>query len=131
MEDLVKIENLKEKVREEIVLAMRRRVEDFKYYVTCNKNYEHPEREFIKDKDYGCKDGKYYYWSLPNAVQFIYQNSHWCSNGIFFNDKIKCWFVRDKDKKGPVTFEALDTDSQIACLEMLDHFIDWKNWSDL
>lgn len=59
---------------------------------------------------------------LPGFVQFIYENSYLRSDLIFFDDKIKCWFVYDGDKKEYVTFAALDTDSQIAFYTMLDSF---------
>lgn len=39
-----------------------------------------------------------------------------------------CWFVADADKKKMVTFEALDTDTQIAVLKMLNRFLDYHNW---
>ena len=58
---------------------------------------------------------------LPGFVQFIYENSYLRSDLIFFDDKIKCWFVYDGDKK--VTFAALDTDSQIAFYTMLDRLL--------
>ena len=54
---------------------------------------------------------------LPGFVQFIYENSYLRSGLIFFDDKIKCWFVYDGDKKEYVTFAALDTDSQIAFIQ--------------
>lgn len=60
---------------------------------------------------------------LPGFVQFIYENSYWRSDLIFFDDKIKCWFVYDGDKKEYVTFAALDTDSQIAFYTMLDRLL--------
>lgn len=139
--EIKKIRNSKEKVREDIVLAMRRRVADFKSYLT-DSNYEskHLAAYFFEDypddyyyftsgKDYGCKDDIYYYWIPLKVVEFIYQNNHYRSNRIAFNDKFKCWFVYDKDKNEHVTFEALDTDSQIVFLEMLDHFVDYKCWT--
>ena len=123
------IRDKKEKVHEDIVLAMRRRVEWFKYFITCDdKHYKHPEREFIKDEHYGCKGDKYY-CIFTKTVHFIYKDRHLCSNRIIFNDELKCWFVRDIDKKEIVAFEALDTDSKLAFFDMLDHFVDMDNWS--
>jgi hypothetical protein len=44
MNDRIEIQRLKEKVREKIVLAMRRRVSTFKDYVTTVvKEFRHPE----------------------------------------------------------------------------------------
>jgi len=135
------IEHKKEEVREKIVLEMRRLVGAFKSYVTGTDRSEHPlyrfvedayykdEYHFTKDKHYGCKDDKYYYCFFPKDVHFIYKNSHWCSNIIFYNDEFKCWFVYDKDNKKYVTFEALDTDSQIAFWNMLDCFVDHEYWT--
>ena len=48
---------------------------------------------------------------------------------IFFNDKFMCWFVYDEGKNEYVTFEALDTDTQIEIFRMLDDFLYDKNWS--
>ena len=139
--EITKIRNSKEKVREDIVLAMRRRIANFKSYLTdSNYKSEHLSAYFFEDypadyyyftrgKDYGCKDDIYYYWIFPKVVEFIYQNNHYRSNRILFNDKFKCWFVFDKDKNEHVTFEALDTDSQIVFLEMLDHFVDYRRWA--
>ena len=139
--DIVEIGHLKEEVREKIVLAMRRRVVGFKSCVTDEKESEHrlyqfveckdyrDEYHFVKGEDYGCKDDNYYYCFFPKDIQFIYQNSHWCSNCIFFDDKFMCWFVYDKDKNDFVTFEALDTESQIAFLRMLGNFLNFENWT--
>ena len=119
----------KRKIREDLVLAMFRRIESFKFYVTdTERYYKHPEREYIRDEHYGCKDDIKYYFLLPNTVQFIYQNNHGHSDLLFFNDKLQCWFVIDKEKKEKVTFTALDTDAQIAILDMIDHFLNWENW---
>ena len=135
--DFYKIRQLQENAREEVVLAMRRRVGVFKWYVTGNSKSEHlgclfiegyeGNYYFVKDKHYGCKDD-YYYCFFPVPVQLVYQNSHLSSNCIFFNDRFKCWFVYDEVKNEFVTFEALDTDTQIAFLEMLDNFVDDKYW---
>ena len=127
--DVIQVLKLKEKVRDEICLAMRRRVERFKGLLTSDMHYNHPEFEYIKDQHYGCKDDKLYYCSLPERVQFIYKNSQWSSNRLIFNDDLKCWGVRDKDTKKVAVFEVLDTDAQIAILEMLDTFIDHSHWS--
>lgn len=116
------IEKMKEKVREEIVLSMRRHVDGFKLYLTDYSWFD-SKYELSRDEHYGCKDDNYYYCFFPKTVHFIYLKSHWCSNCIFFDDTIKCWFVYDGDKKKYVTFEALDTDAQIEFLNMLDHFV--------
>ena len=132
MKDRFEIQRLKENVREQIVLAMRRRVFAFKDYVTADMSeFKHREYELIKDTDYGRKDDNMYYCYLPKTDQFIYLDNSGYSNLLIFNDKIKCWFAYDKDKKEKVTFEALDTDAQIAFLNMLDLFLDDKNWSSI
>lgn len=129
MRQIYNIAKLQEKTREEIVLSMRRYVDLFKKFV-INDNYDYPKHVSIEGKykrtQYGCEKDIYYYCFLPGRVQFIHEDSHWRSNLIFFNDKIKCWFVYDKDKKEYVTFEAMDTDSQIAFYSMLDELLhDW------
>lgn len=127
------IRDLREKVREELVLAMRERVEWFKEYLTgkYKRKYEFPPYGYyVKDKHYGCKDDFYYYCKLPEVVPFIYKNSLYHAEWIFFNDKFKCWFVYDKDKNEYVTFEALDTDSQIALFNMLFDFVARDAWSE-
>ena len=127
--DVIQVLRLKDKVRDEICLAMRRRVELFKERLTGDMYSNHPEFEYIKDQHYGCKDDKLYYCSLPERVQFIYKNSLWSSNKLIFNDDLKCWGVYDNDKKKGVVFEALNTDAQIAILKMLDTFMDYSHWS--
>lgn len=127
--DVIEVLGLKDKVRDEICLAMRRRVELFKELLTIDKYSNHPEFEYIKDQHYGCKDDKLYYCFLPERVQFIYKNSQWSSNRVIFNDDLKCWGVYDNDKKKVVVFEALNTDTQIAILKMLDTFMDDRYWS--
>ena len=121
------IYDLQEKVREELVLGMRRRVWRFKDYMT--DEYYRSDYDYERGKHYGCKDDIYYYYILPKVVQFIYQNSLYRAKWIFFNDKFKCWFVYDEDKKEYVSFEALDTDTQIEIFSMLDVFLFDKDWS--
>ena len=120
------IYKLREKLREELVLDMRRRVKWFKDYMT---EYYRSDYDYEKGKHYGCKDDIYYYYILPEVVQFIYQNSLYRAKWIFFNDKFKCWFVYDENKNEYVTFEALDTDTQIEIYRMLEEFLDFKDWS--
>ena len=125
--DFYKISDAKRNVREQIVLAMWRSVDWFKDYVTSEDEHEnYPKQVSIEGKyvrtNYGCEKDNYFYCFLPVFVQFIYENRYWRSDLIFYDDKIKCWFVYDGDKKEYVTFEALDTDSQIAFLEILDYF---------
>ena len=129
LRDVIEVLRLKDKVRDEICLAMRRRVELFKELLTSDKYSNHPEFEYIKDQHYGCKDDKLYYCLLPERVQFIYKNSLWSSNKLIFNDDLKCWGVYDNDKKKVVVFEALNTDAQIAILNMLVTFMDDSHWS--
>ena len=119
-------EKLREKVREELVLDMRRSVKWFKDYMT---EYYRSDYDYEKGKHYGCKDDIYYYYILPEVVQFIYQNSLYRAKWIFFNDKFMCWFVYDEGKNEYVTFEALDTDTQIEIYRMLEEFLDFKDWS--
>ena len=127
MKEIHEIYNLREKVREELVLGMRKRVWRFKDYMT--DEYYRSDYDYKKGKHYGCKDDIYYYYILPEVVQFIYQNSLYRAKWIFFNDKFKCWFVYDEDKNEYVTLEALDTDTQIEIFSMLDVFLFDKDWS--
>lgn len=120
------IYNLREKVREELVLDMRRCVEWVKHYMT--DEYRRKDYDYEKGKHYGRKDDIYYYYILPEVVQFIYQNSLYRAKWIFFNDRFKCWFVYDEDKNEYVTFEALDTDTQIEIYRMLEEFLNDKDW---
>lgn len=129
LRDVIEVLRLKDKVRDEICLAMRRRVELFKELLTSDKYSNHPEFEYIKDQHYGCKDDKLYYCLFPERVQFIHKNSLWSSNKLIFNDDLKCWGVYDNDKKKGVVFEALNTDAQIAILKMLVTFMDDSHWS--
>ena len=117
--------NQKEKVREELVLAMRRLSIIFKNNITEGYYYDNPQRPC----DYGCKNDIIYYYYLSKEVHFIYQNNHYCAKKIEFHDKFRCWAVYDKDKKEHVAFDALDTDSQIELLEMLDDFLDVRYWN--
>ena len=123
---IVDIYNLREKVLEELVLDMRRCVKWVKHYMT--DEYRRKDYDYEKGKHYGRKDDIYYYYILPEVVQFIYQNSLYRAKWIFFNDKFKCWFVYDEDKKEYVTFEALDTDTQIEIYRMLEEFLNDKDW---
>lgn len=129
--DFWEIESLQRNIQEKIVLAMRRKVDWFKDFVNAEDGEydDYPkystivsiEGERTRQTNYGCEKEKYYYCFLEGFVEFIYQNSYWKSNKIFYNDEIKCWFVSDRDKKKCVTFEALDTDAQIAFLEKLSY----------
>ena len=131
IEDFREIKRLQVDIQEKIVLAMRRKVNWFKDFVNAEDGeYDYYpkystivsiEGERTRQTNYGCEKEKYYYCFLEGFVEFIYQNSYWKSNLIFYNDKIKCWFVYDKDKKERVTFEALDTDAQIAFLKKLSN----------
>ena len=121
------IYDLQEKVREELVLEMRRSAGWFKNCIA--DKYHRTDYDYERGKHYGCKDDIYYYYILPKVVQFIYQNSLYRAKWIFFNDKFKCWFVYDENKNEYVTFEALDTDTQIEIYRMLEEFLDFKDWS--
>lgn len=79
---------------------------------------------------------KNYYCYLPNKVEFINQYSKWCSNLIFYNDEIGAWYVYNNDHSRKLweteypkeldnhekiaCINELDTDSQIAFLELLE-----------
>jgi hypothetical protein len=122
--DFYQIEaSLRKEVKEKIVLAMWRAVDYFKDYVSSEDEHDNYPKEVSGRTNYGCEKDNYYYCFLPGFVQFIYENSYLRSDLIFFDDKIKCWFVYDGDKKEYVTFAALDTDSQIAFYTMLDRLL--------
>ena len=38
---------------------------------------------------------------------------------IFYNNKLNCWYVYNRDNDKYVEFNEMDTDGQIAMLEML------------
>lgn len=121
--EISKIELLQRETWEQLVLTMWRAVDSFKNYVCSEFEDDRYPKEVSGRTNYGCEKDNYYYCFLPGFVQFIYENSYWRSDLIFFDDKIKCWFVYDGDKKEYVTFAALDTDSQIAFYTMLDRLL--------
>lgn len=123
-----KVNTLQRELQEAIVLTMLKYVAPFKQYVTAEEDYYVSKHLTIEGREgkinYGCAKDKYYYCFLPNTVQFIYEGSLWHSNLIIFNDKIKCWFAYDIEKKEKVAIQALDTDSQIAFLRKLHMVLD-------
>ena len=42
---------------------------------------------------------------------------------IFYNDELNWWYVYNRDNKQYVEFDEMDTDSQIAMLEMLENYL--------
>lgn len=128
MREIKKVLTAQRELQEAIVLTMHRYVSPFQEYVTAKDDDLVSKHLTIEGREgrtnYGCAKDNYYYCFLPNFVQFTYENSIWRSNMIFFNDKIKCWFVYDMDKKEKVAIQALDTDSQIAFLTMLHRVLD-------
>jgi hypothetical protein len=126
MRPIHNIAKLQEKNREEIFLSMRRCVGIFKEFVIDDHD-DYPKHVSIEGKyirtQYGCEKDIYYYCFLPGRVQFIHEDNHWRSNLIFFNDKIKCWFVYDEGRKEYVAFEVIDTDAQIAFFRKLDELL--------
>ena len=73
--DVIQVLKLKDKVRDEICLAMRRRVELFKERLTSDMYFNHSEFEYIKDEHYGCKDDKLYYCLLNETNEIIVDQS--------------------------------------------------------
>lgn len=79
---------------------------------------------------------KNYYCYLPNKVEFINRYNKWRSNLIFYNDEIGAWYVYNNDHSRElweteypkeldnhekiVCVNELDTDTQIAFLELLE-----------
>ena len=117
------IHGLRDKVRNEIVLRMRGNVEWFKKYVTALDHDDYSPFTEIDGKvrtNYGVNNEKYFCYLPENDILFIHKNSMWRADMIFFHDEIKCWFVRNSEEKKSVAFDALDTDTQIAFLDLLE-----------
>lgn len=126
MDNIESIKILKENIQNEIIIELNRQVCKFKDYVIV----EHDDNQkftlvggICTRINYGCKDNKYFWCFLPDDIKFIHNNKKWISNMIFYNDELKWWYVYNRDNKQYVEFDSLDTDSQIAMLEMLENIL--------
>lgn len=121
MDSIESIKTLKESIHNEIAREMNRLIPKFKKYV-CEEHSNDTKHVFIEGiwhrNNYGYKDN-YYYCYLSDFVQFIHNYSIWRIDVIFYNDKLNWWFVYDKEKEKYTEYNELDTDSQIALLELL------------
>jgi hypothetical protein len=121
MDSIESIKVLKENIHNEIAIEMNCLIPKFKKYVS-EEHSNNPKHVFIEGiwhrNNYGYKDN-YYYCYLSDFVQFIHNYSIWRIDVIFYNDKLNWWFVYDKEKEKYTEYNELDTDSQIALLELL------------
>ena len=157
MSNIDKINLSKKNLQEEILKEMMSLVDKFKEYVSV----DHPENpkytmiEGVCSKiNYGIVKDEYpniplqpfenkvdnnYYCFLPNKIYFLNQYKIWCSNLIFYNNKLNCWFVynNDNEKFSLCTttlkdiepnkvkeFTSLDIETQIKFLEHLQNFFE-------
>ncbi len=127
MDSIEKIKDLKENLREVIDKEMRGLVRKFKDYVVVdhpdNSKYQIIEGVCTRI-NYGCEGNRYYYYWLAPDLEFIHLHSLWRVYAIYYDDKLKWWFVYNKDKHDCTEFNELDTDAQIKMLEMLKKCIE-------
>ena len=121
MDSIESIKVFKKSIHNEIAREMNRLIPKFKKYVS-EEHSNNPKHVFIEGiwhrNNYGYKDN-YYYCYLSDFVQFIHNYNIWRIDVIFYNDKLNRWFVYDKEKEDYTEYNELDTDSQIALLELL------------
>lgn len=126
MNSIESIKLLKENIQDEIDNELNRIVCEFKDYVT-KEHENNPKFTLIEGIctrfNYGSKDNTYFWCYLPNDIKFIHNNKICKTNMIFFNDELKCWCVYNRDIKTHLEFNEMDTDSQIAMLEMLENHL--------
>lgn len=126
MDNIESIKLLKENIRDNIYKEMNKLVSIFKDYVIVEHD-NNPKYTLIGGIctriNYGSKDNEYFWCYLPEDVKFIHKNKVWRSNMIFYDDNIKWWYIYNRDNKQYVEFGEMDTDSQIAMLEMLKNHL--------
>lgn len=121
MDNVEKIKIFKDKLREKIQQEMNGLVGKFIDYVLI----EHVNYQKYSMVDGICHrinygiDGNKYFCYLPETVEFIHRYNYWRTNAIYFNNNSNCWYLYNKDKKEFAEFNSLDTDTQIATLEIL------------
>lgn len=122
MDSIESIKVLKKSIHNEIAREMNRLIPKFKKYVS-EEHSDNPKHVLIEGiwyrNNYGY-DNNCYYCYLSDFIQFIHINEIWQINVIFYNDKLNWWFVYDKEKEKYTEYNDLDTDSQIALLELLN-----------
>ena len=157
MSNIDKIKLSKENLQKEITKEMMGLVDKFKEYVSA----DHPENpkyimvEGVCSKiNYGIVKDEYpniplqlfenkvddnYYCYLPNKIYFLNQYKIWCSDLIFYNNKLNCWLVynngnekfslytttlKDIEYNKVKEFTSLDIETQIKFLEHLQNFFE-------
>ena len=127
MDYIEPIKDLRDRLREQIDKQMRSLVSKFKDYVVVN-HPDNPKYQMIEGLctriNYGCEGNRYYYYWLAPFVEFIHLHRLWSVYAIFYDDKLKWWFVYDKEKRAYTEFNELDTDAQIQMLELLNKCIE-------
>ena len=127
MDNIESIKLLKENIQDNIHNELNKLVCAFKDYVIVEHD-NNPKYTLVGGIctriNYGCKDNIYFWCYLPSDVKFIHNNKIWISNMIFYNDELNWWYVYNRDNKQYVEFDEMDTDSQIAMLEMLENYLE-------
>ena len=112
----------KENIRKDINKELNSLKDNFKTYVSI-EHEDYPKYIFAEGIctriNYGCKENRYFWCYLPNDVLFIHLNKIWRTNMIFYDNQLDCWFVYNRDIDKYVSFDEMDTDSQIKMLENL------------
>lgn len=116
------IKLLKENIQNEIDKELNRLVDPLKDYISIEHS-DNPKFILVDNIctriNYGQKDNTYFWIYLPKDIIFIHLNKIWITNMIFYNNKLNCWYVYNRDNDKYVEFNEMDTDGQIAMLEML------------
>lgn len=160
MSNIDKIKLAKENIQDDILKAMMGLVDKFKEYVAVDHTIypKHQVVEGICTKlNYGIIKNDYpniplqifenrednnYFCFLPEKIEFYnrYSNNHkWYTNLIFYNNKLKCWFVynviakswwgedhlclKEIEADKLEEFTSLDIETQIKFLEQLEKLL--------
>ena len=122
MDIIEQIKLQKENIRKDINKELNSLKDNFKTYVSI-EHEDYPKYIFVEGIctriNYGCKENRYFWCYLPNDVLFIHLNKIWRTNMIFYDNQLYCWFVYNRDIDKYVSFDEMDTDSQIKMLENL------------
>lgn len=122
MDIIEQIKLQKENIRKDINKELNNLKDNFKKYVSI-ENEDYLKYIFVEGIctriNYGCKENRYFWCYLPNDVLFIHLNKIWRTNMIFYDNQLDCWFVYNRDIDKYVSFDDMDTDSQIKMLENL------------
>ena len=156
MDSIETIKDLKRSLRKDIDKRIRGLIDKFKEYVSV----DHPENPkfmmvegvcsrinygIVKDvypniplQLFGNEADNNYYCYLPNKIYFLNQYKMWCSNLIFYNNKLNCWLVynngnekfslytttlKDIECNKVKEFTSLDIETQIKFLDQLENLL--------